>query len=91
MKPFVFDPLNTDPLDIARRNYLEFFIEKILGMAGDVKKVSTLDFEVKWLGYDNTHNLWPSSKDLRETEILHSYLIANNLRKLIPTKFQKPV
>jgi hypothetical protein len=71
MKPSVFDALNTDPLDLARRDYLEFFIEKILGMAGDVKKVSTLDFEVKWVGYDDTHNLWLPWKDLRETEILH--------------------
>jgi hypothetical protein len=44
LKPFVFDSLNTDPLDKARRNCLEFFIEKILAMSGDVKKVSTLDF-----------------------------------------------
>jgi hypothetical protein len=57
LKPFVFDPLNRDPsLDIARRDYLEFFVEKILAMSGDVKKVSTLDFHVKWLGYDDTFN-----------------------------------
>jgi hypothetical protein len=29
MKPSVFDPLNVDPLDIARSDYLEFFIKKI--------------------------------------------------------------
>jgi hypothetical protein len=72
LKPFVFDPLNTDPLDIARRDSLEFFIEKILAMSGDVKKVSTLDFHVKWLGYDDTFNLWLPCQDLRETDILHS-------------------
>jgi hypothetical protein len=72
LKPFVFDPLNTDPLDIARRDYLEFFIEKILAISGDVKKVSILDFHVKWLGYDDTFNLWLPWKNLRETEILHS-------------------
>jgi hypothetical protein len=48
MKPFIFDPLNVNPTDIARRDYLEFFIEIILEMARDVKKVSTLDFKVKW-------------------------------------------
>jgi hypothetical protein len=56
LKPFRFDPLQTDPLDIARRDYLEFFVEKILDMTGDVKRVSTLSFLVKWLGYDDTHN-----------------------------------
>jgi transposase InsO family protein len=90
MKPFIFDPLNTNPLDIARRDYLEFFIEKILEMAGDVKKVSTLDFHVKWLGYNDTYNLWLPWKDLRETDILHSYLKENNLGNLIPKKFINP-
>jgi hypothetical protein len=77
VKPFIFDPLNLDPLDIARRNYLEFFIEKILAMSGDVKKVSTLDFHVKKLGYDDIFNLWLPWKDLRTKEILHSNLRQN--------------
>jgi hypothetical protein len=90
LKPFLFDPLNVDPLDIARRYYLEFFIEKILAISGDVKKVSTLDFHVKWLGYDDTFNLLLPWKDLRKTEILHSYLRRNNLANIIPKKFINP-
>jgi hypothetical protein len=90
LKTFVFDTLNVDPLDIARRDYLEFFIGKILQMSGDVKKVSTLDFHVKWLGYDDTFNLWLPWKDLRETEIFHSYLRGNNLGYLMPKKFINP-
>jgi hypothetical protein len=90
LKPFVFDPLKVDPLDIARRDYLVFFIEKILAMSGDVKKVSTLDFHVKWLGCDDTFNLWLPWKDLRKTEILHSYLRRNNLGNIIPKKFINP-
>jgi transposase InsO family protein len=34
MKQFVFDPLHTDPIDIARRDYLEFFVEKVLDKKG---------------------------------------------------------
>jgi hypothetical protein len=49
MKQFVFDPLHTDPLDIARRDYLEFFVEKILDMTGDLKEVTTLKFLIKCL------------------------------------------
>ncbi len=90
LKPFVFDPLNVDPLGIARRDYLEFFIEKILAMSGDIKKVSTLDFHVKWLGYDDTFNLWLPWKDLHQTEILHSYLRRNKLGNIIPKKFINP-
>jgi hypothetical protein len=87
MKPFVFDPLHTDPMDIARRDYLEFFVEKVLDMAGDPKKVTTLKFLIKWLGYDDTHNTWEPWKEVRDVEILHQYLRANNLTKMIPKKF----
>ena len=30
LKPFYFDPLVVNPVDVARKDYLEFFIEKIL-------------------------------------------------------------
>jgi hypothetical protein len=91
MKPFIFDPLNVNPTNKARRDYLDFFIEKSSEMAGDVKKVSTLDFKVKWLGYDDTCNLWLPWKDLREVIILRSYLRANNLNNLVPKQFKTPV
>ena len=35
MKPFFFNPLATDPLDVARRDYLEFFVEAIVNHKGD--------------------------------------------------------
>jgi hypothetical protein len=56
MKPFLFNPLHTDPLDIARMDYSDFFVEKVLDMTGDPKKVTTLQFLIKWLRYDDTHN-----------------------------------
>jgi hypothetical protein len=51
---FEYDSLNTDPTDIARRDYLEFFVERILEISGDCSKVSSLQFKVKWLGYDES-------------------------------------
>jgi hypothetical protein len=79
LKPFRFDPLQIDLLDIARRDYLEFFVEKILDMTGDVTKVSTLSFLVKWLGYDDTYNTWEPWKNIRITDEVHVYLKANNM------------
>jgi hypothetical protein len=88
---FNYDPLLTNPLDIARKDYLEFYIEKILEMAGDLEKCSTLDFLIKWVGYDDTYNLWLPFSEIRETDILHSYLRENNLNRLVPRKFRLPV
>ena len=41
-KPFQFDPTHVDPTDIARRDYLEFFIEDILEMKGNIRAYKTL-------------------------------------------------
>jgi hypothetical protein len=57
MKPFLFNPLRTNPMDVSRKDYLEFFIEAILQHTCDIKRLSTLQFKVKWLAYDETYNL----------------------------------
>ena len=74
MRAFNYDPLVTDPVDIARRDYLEFFVEEILGMTGDMKKLNSLEFHVKWIGYDESYNSWEPWKNLRDVAILHDYL-----------------
>jgi hypothetical protein len=76
---------------LARKDYLEFYIEKFIEMAGDPKKSSTLDFLIKWVGYDDTYNLWLPFSEIRETDTLHSYLREKNLNKLVPRKFRLPV
>ena len=87
MKLFLFDPLRVDPLDVARHDYMEFFVETILEYRGDLQRKTSLEFLVKWLGYSDEHNSWTSYANLRDTEKLHEYLTANNLQRLIPRKF----
>ena len=88
LKQFVFDTMNTDPTDIARRDHLEFLVEKILEFNGDCSKVSSLQFKVKWLGYDETYNSWEPWSALRDTEQLHHFLMQVNLQHLIPKKLK---
>jgi Chromo (CHRromatin Organisation MOdifier) domain len=89
IKEFIFST-TADPLDIARRDYLEFFVEEILSHRGNVKKVSTLQFFVKWLGYPSTDNSWESYNNLRLVAPLHDYLRSRQLQKLIPASVSKP-
>lgn len=87
MKPFEFDPTKVDPTDIARRDYLEFFVEEILDMEGNIRTLSTLKFHVKWLNYPHDSNTWEPWKHLRKAEKLHEFLIQKNLKHLIPKEF----
>ena len=88
LKKFIFNPIRTSPSDVARKDYLEFFVESILSHTGNTKILSTLEFKVKWLGYDETHNSFEPWKNLRNTEQLHQYLLTQNLKHLIPKQFQ---
>jgi transposase InsO family protein len=88
LKEFIFNPARVAPLDVARKDYLEFFIEKILHHTGNTNRLSSLNFKVKWQGYDDTYNSYEPWKNLRSTEQLHLYLIRQNLKHLIPKQHQ---
>ena len=87
LKQFQYDPTITDPTDIARRDNLEFYVEKIISFKGDLRKVSSLTFLVKWLGYDETHNSYEPWKQLKDNVKLHEFLINKNLKNIIPRKY----
>ena len=84
-----YDERYVDPRDIALRDREEFFVERILAHRGDVGRLKTLAFLVKWRGFDESFNSWEPWKNLRETEMLHRYLILYSLQKLIPAKFRE--
>jgi Chromo (CHRromatin Organisation MOdifier) domain len=88
LKEFIFNPNRVSPLDVARKDYLEFFIEEILHHTGNTNRLSTLNFKVKWQGYDDTYNSYEPWKNLRSTEQLHLYLIRQNLKHVIPKQHQ---
>ena len=89
LREFSYDERYVDPRDIALRDREEFFVEKILAHRGDVGRLKTLTFHVKWRGFDESFNSWEPWKNLRETEMLHRYLILHGLQKLIPAKFRE--
>jgi transposase InsO family protein len=88
MRPFHFDPSITDPLDIARRDYLEFFVDKIIDHRGSDKRKKELEFLVQWTGFDPSYNSWEPYATFRDNERLHEYLREESMHSLIPTKFR---
>ena len=66
-----------------------FEVKGVLDHHGDRNVRSTLDFLVKFHGYDEEHNLWLTYHELRVNMHLHAYLIQNCIRSLIPPKFRE--
>jgi transposase InsO family protein len=88
MKAFNFDPLLTDPLEVAAKDRQEYLIDKVLAHTGDVKRVSSLEFKILWLGYPLEEASWVPWANVRDSEALHTYLRTVKLSKLIPAKFR---
>jgi hypothetical protein len=89
LREFRYDERYVDPRDIALRDRDEFYVGKILAHHGNVGRLKTLAFHVKWRDFDESFNSWEPWKNLRETEMLHRYLILHGLQKLIPAKFRE--
>jgi hypothetical protein len=84
LKPFSYEPGLVDPLKLAASDYDEFVIERVLDHAGDPRRKSSLDFLVKWSGYDDCDNLWIPWKEARLNAKVHDYLREKGLERLIP-------
>ena len=85
--PFHYDPNYTSPRDAALRDVLSLFdVERIIDHSGDKKRRSTMDFLCKFTGWSDEYNLWLPYKELRDIDVLHTYLIQNGMKPLIPRK-----
>ena len=82
MKQFLYDPLFVDPVDVACRDRMEFFVESISDHQGGLTR-STIGFFVKWKDYPESENTWDSYTNLRDNEVLHDYLKLKGLHPLI--------
>ena len=62
LKQFVINPNHTDPANVARRDYMVFFIESIIQHQGNSRRKTQMQFLVKWTDFDDSHNTWESWK-----------------------------
>ena len=79
MKPIIFNADIVDPVDGARRDYMELVSANAIAYRGNLKRKTELKFQVKWLGYDETHNSREPYANLRDSDQLHVFLSQNNL------------
>ena len=84
LQPFYYNALVDNPQDIAAKDYQEFRVERVLKHSGDARRKSSLDFLVRWQGYDETEDLWLPWKELRDNIKLHDYLRSAGLQRLLP-------
>jgi hypothetical protein len=79
LRPFLFNPQ-----EVAQQNEQEFMIRDITAHHGDHHKRSSMEFLVRWTGYDARSNSWEPYKALMHVDKLHEYLREHKMRSLIP-------
>ena len=82
MKEFLFDASVVDPLDVARGDHMEFFVESIVDHR-HVQTRTSAEFLVKWLNYPDSANSWEPYSSLRDVVVLHDYLKLHKLQRLL--------
>jgi len=76
---------------VAFKDIGEFGVESIVEHLGDPKRKSEMDFLVRWMGYDDSHNVWLPWASLRSNPKLHEYLTrGQGLQRLTPKDHRPP-
>ena len=81
LRPFVYDADKVNLENIAQRDTGDFVVDRILKHVGNTKRVSDLDFLVRWQGQPESQDLWLPWRSLRNNTSLHSYLRNNGLHR----------
>ena len=84
LRPFLFNPQQVNPIEVAQQNEQEFMVRDIIAHRGDHHRRSSMEFLVRWTGYDASSNSWEPYKALMHVDKLHEYLREHKMRSLIP-------
>ena len=84
LRPFIFSPNRVDPIEVAQQNEQEFMVRDIIAHRGDHHRRSSMEFLVRWTGYDASSNSWEPYKALMHVDKLHEYPQEHKMQSLIP-------
>jgi hypothetical protein len=80
--PFIGSP--TISHDIGLLDKEEYIVEQILSHRGAWNRLKSLEFLVRWQGYNAESDSWEPWTALRRVQALHDYLTLINKEKYIP-------
>ena len=86
LKPFRYDATRVDPKDIAAKDINEFYVESILDHRPKGQKrplKGSLSFQVRWAGYDESHDSWEPWALMRDNIVVHAYCRAHDMSGII--------
>jgi hypothetical protein len=78
LRPYHHSQQSTlQPLEVAARDRGEYIIDKIIDHSGTPSRKYSMDFLVRWLGYDESEDLWVPFKSIQHTSAFQDYVEIN--------------
>ena len=72
LRAFIFNPTQVNPLEVAQQNEQEFLVDEIIAHRGDHHRRYTMEFLVRWTGYEESSNSWEPYKALMNFMIIYA-------------------
>jgi hypothetical protein len=84
--PFV--GTTTDAQTSALLDRDEFIVNSVITHRGNAKKVSSLEFLIRWFNYSSAHDSWEPWAEMKKVSVVHDYLEQNNMSSIIPQQYK---
>jgi hypothetical protein len=88
LRPFIYDPIYINPVEVARNAGEEFEVESIVQIRGKRNRHkrflrTDLEAQVHWLGYSDPYDTWEPYSEVKLNETFQQYCWDNDLRYLL--------
>jgi hypothetical protein len=85
VSPYIGSKLSAERIGLLDRE--EYIVDSILTHRGSFSRLRSLEFLVRWKGYDASSDSWEPWSELRNVEPLHDYLRSTSNEQQIPRRF----
>ena len=84
--PFVGSPDAATSAALLNRD--EYVVDSVIAHRGNPKKVTNLQFLIRWHNYLSEHDTWEPWAEMKKESVVHNYLHANNMSNIVPQQFK---
>jgi hypothetical protein len=91
LRPFHYDAESVNPDTVALADNNSYLVEEVRDhkFLNNIKKRSSLQFLVKWVGYEEC--TWEPYKNTSKLQQAHEYMAQHSLKSYIPKEFKYSV